>query len=208
MPVPSLSSRSSATAKLYLCFDGRVTASFSGGGPYTSPAYGDAGDSDKVTAIWRMVANWYRIFNLDVTTVDPAAGDDNDNISTTVAIGGTSAGVGAGGAYGTSLNGSFYNISKNAAFVYSDSIEANFSDALELIAVAIAHEAGHGFGLQHHTSVSGSIMEGVNAATLFGYGTWGWRNAGGQDDFAVIGGANNAFYYADPDGTLFHPDAS
>src|SRR5215208_1911624 len=114
--VPLLSSNPSATAKLYLDFDGDAATTFNGLSVPATPAYNFSGDGDDHTTfsatelsnireIWARVAEAFSAFNVDVTTIDP--GTYPDNTALKVVIGGD--GYWANGANGTANSGAFSN---------------------------------------------------------------------------------------------------
>lgn len=158
--LPALASRPAATAKLFLDFDGDTVANWAYNAkagqafhPGTIPAYDSDGNtatfSDTERAniqnIWARVAEFYSPFNLDVTTIDP--GNVAGVKSFKVDIGGNGAWytASAGSAGGVGMIGSYSDAGDDVAFVFA----ALAPTSLHYLAVSIAHEAGHAFGLTH-----------------------------------------------------------
>ena len=216
--VPALASNPTATAKLYLDFNGAAAMSWGGYSVTATPAFdqnGDAGtfsDAELATIreIWARVAEKYSPFNLDVTTVDPGTYQPGKVLR--VVIGGD--GAWAGGVYGGLSYVSSFNSSNNTSFAFS----ANLGNGNALYtAEAAAHEAGHGFGLQHQSSYDGSgnktaeYNTGTSAvAPVMGtsyYSTRGvWWNGTSsigstvtQDDMARIASSLNGFGFRTDD---------
>jgi hypothetical protein len=170
--VPQLSSRPSATKKLYLDFVGDTIANWGNnlntGQPYhpgTIPAYTDDGDAttftqtelNNIQLIWAEVADKFSPFDLDVTTIKPS--NTAHGAMFQMDIGGTNAWYGAGG--GVAYVGGFTDKSEpNVGFAFS----TEEPDSINFIGADCAHEPGHGFGLNHQGSQNsdGSIVEYSN----------------------------------------------
>ena len=220
--VPLLHSDAHATAKLFIDFDGNPAIADWGGAPVTTtPAYDRDGDPttfsstelNNIREIWAHIAEKYSPFNIDVTTQDPG---NRDNLKTTqVVVGGSYDDWLFAPAGGVALLGSFSNDLPNTAFVFSeDGVGDNKS-----VAEAITHEAGHTFGLLHHSTYDnmGKLISEYDPGTasvapIMGvsyYSTRGlWADAADdvavdeiQDDLAIIsGGANGFGFRADDHG--------
>jgi len=143
-----------AAAKLYLDFDGDFTKKWGDKRPRETPAYSEDADTTTFTdeeitsilAISRRVAEKFSPFNLDVTTDDP--GNLANKKTFRVVVGGDGAwfnGRRPSPAIGVSYVGGFTNGAPNTGWVFSEQT----SDDLNETADTIAHEAGHGFGLNH-----------------------------------------------------------
>ena len=151
--VPILHSDPKASAKLYLDFDGDpVTPDWLGVTVPVTPAYDIDGDPTtfsstelkNIQEIWARVAEKYSPFNIDVTTVDPG---NLDNLKTTrIVIGGDGGWLGAD-AGGVAPIGGFSNDSPNTGYVFS----GLDGESTKVIGEQAAHEAGHTFGLLHHS---------------------------------------------------------
>ncbi|MDB5322333.1 MAG: repeat-containing protein [Phycisphaerales bacterium] len=216
--VPALNSNSSATATLYIDFVGASAQSWGGYNVTATPAFDQDGDAStfsdselaNIRQIWARVAEAYSPFNLNVTTVDP--GNLNDGQTLKVVVGGSGGWLGAA-AGGVSFIGSFTNGSPNVAWVFPNMLGGGNA---KYTGDAIVHESGHGFGLLHQSSYSGSTKtaeyragNGTVAAYmgLSYYSTRGkWSNGQSsanyavyQDDMAIISGATNNFGYRTDD---------
>ncbi len=156
--VPAYNS-STFGAKIYLDFVGDTTATYGSYTPGTTPAYDIDGDPttfsqqelDNIKLIWMGVSEKYSPFKINVTTVDP-----NTQLNATkVVIGGDGAWApsppGGGRPGGIGIEGSWANTGvnfPNLAFVFPINL-ANGNP--RFVAEAAAHEAGHGFGLNHQS---------------------------------------------------------
>jgi|GEM_PF-1363301 len=212
--VPVLNSNPSATAQLYLDFNGHPAMNWDGYAVPATPAYDTDGDAStfsdtelsNIQQIWARVAEKYSPFNINVTTVEPAS--FADKVGLRVVIGG--AGAWTGGTYGgVAMIGSFAGWGTNIVWVFEDNL-ANGN--VKYTAEAAAHEAGHAFGLQHQSSYNaqGQLIATYNqgdanrapimgnsyyaARGLWWYGTTTSASTF-QDDMAVLSNATNGFGY-------------
>lgn len=175
--IPVLSSRASAPYSLYLDFGGFNFAGTWGGASSPSGTPGNtsaylgvttsfnAAQQAKITEIWARVAEKYSEFNVNVTTVDPAAGHASndsqrqayyDSISQMMhtVVGGNGGWTGGGGISFIGTTQSSFTTADNSGagagyhtnFVFSDQ-----SASLQFAAEASAHENGHGLGLWHQS---------------------------------------------------------
>lgn len=162
-----LHSRSTATRKIYLDFDGHTTSgtqwnnSWRGGADFTTPAFSSDGspafsDAEKaiVQEAFRRVAEHFAPWNVDVTTEDPGieglrktgAGDLAYGIR--VVIGPDVNATGAGGiAYLNSFNDSI----DTPCFIFT----SGSSDA-SYVAGVTSHEVGHTVSLVHQGQSPGT----------------------------------------------------
>lgn len=214
--IPPLHSNPSATAKLYLDFDGYVEAD------KTTPAFDldDAPTSFSDTELaainmtWSKVAEDYAPFNIDVTLEEPPELGPGvpesvaNGVALRVAIGGDGSWTGGTGTGYCGIN-AFTNSIANVAYVFSKKL----ADTTYIGDIA-SHEAGHGFGLSHQSTYdeSGVKTDEVN----HGDGTWApimgspvptttittWYNGTSsagpttyQDDMAMIARSANGFGY-------------
>ena len=220
LSVPSYSSLPTAAAKIYLDFDGDVTQTWGTYSPGTTPAYSIDTDTNNFSSvevnnireIWMRVAEEFSPFNIDVTTVDP--GNLTDNQTLRIVIGGDGkngqadywVGSRAGG---IGYVGGYYNTQPNTVYVFPGNL-ANGTP--KYTAMAAAHEAGHGFGLQHQSAfdASGNLTSEYNPgdslrAPIMGRsydaqrGVW-WSGPSGystniQSDLSYLNSQDNDFYY-------------
>lgn len=213
--LPALSSRPTATAKIYLDFNGHTEAVWGEFRNVVTPVYDVDGDRttfspaelSNIQQIWARVAEDYAPLNIDVTTIDP--GNFANKVATRVAIGGNYGDWFGRGAGGVAYIGGFYNSASNVAYVFEDALG---NGNARYVAEAAAHEAGHTFGLQHQSLWSGNTLvdaynEGdANWAPIMGVGYYSarttWHNGptssgptSYQDDLAVLANSNNGFGY-------------
>jgi len=212
--VPVLHSRPQATAKLYLDFNGEQAMTWLGTDVPTTPAFDrdnnandfSAGELAQINRLWQRVSEKYSPFNIDVTTEDP--GNRADRVTLSIVIGGTGEWLGAP-AGGVAPLGGFYNGAPNVGFVFTDG--GVFTE--QAIAEATAHEAGHLFGLEHHSTFNpdGTLDQEYDPGDFFVAPIMGvsydserglWDNgptpAGVnvlQDDLAVLSSNTNGFGY-------------
>jgi len=212
--IPSLNSYPTAIARIYLDFVGDAARTWGDYRVTATPAYDRDGDSTTFTnaeltairEIWQRVAEKYSPFNINVTTVNPGTLDDRRVMRVVIGGDGAWSGQSCGG---LSYVGSFYNSDPNTSYVFPENLaggEPNY------VAEAAAHEAGHGFGLEHQSQYDsrGHVVEEYYAgdgdvAPLMGNsydatrGLW-WNGTTTspttrQDDMAVLAGTNNGFGY-------------
>jgi hypothetical protein len=221
--VPVYHSLPGAPASLYLDFDGHFETAWAGHNNITTPVYNSDGDDATYNAaelafienVWKIVAEDYAPFNIDVTTEQPpvlAAGvpiGQANGVALRVAIGGSSTDWYGGTWAGVAHQDSFTNAIVNTAYAFSVfefGVETNPTS----LARAVSHEAGHAFGLAHQSQYNASgvkieeYLPPTDAwAAIMGAGsrehaTWhnGQSAAGAavfQDDMAIIGRAANSF---------------
>jgi hypothetical protein len=214
--VPALTSLPGAPASLYLDFTGDYEATYGQHKNISTPAFDQDGDpttfSDgelaAIQKIWSYVAEDYAPFNLNVTTVPPV--NMAHGATEKVVIGGNGSWTG-GASGGYTYVGDFTQTAvPNIAYVFS----ANLADGnAKYTGDAASHESGHGFGLNHQSSYSGTTKTveywtgpGDGTAPLMGdsyaarrslwwYGQSSVSATTMQDDMAVISGPANGFGY-------------
>lgn len=216
--LPLLSSNPSATAKLFLDFDGHYEAQWAFKSNVSTPAFDQDGNSNDFSAgelaaiqeIWARVAEDYAPFNIDVTTIDP--GHQTDRVVAVVAIGGNYSDWYGSAAGGVAFVGGFSNFSSNVGYVFSTAL----GNSAKNVAEAASHEAGHLFGLSHQARWDGTnltqsyhsgdgnwapIMGNSYSATRSTWhnGTTSASNSSFQDDLTIIASANNGFGYKTDD---------
>jgi hypothetical protein len=212
--LPRLSSYSSATATIFLDFDGQtvVAAGWNGGSPIYCAAA--AVTDDQITEIFNRVSEDYRPFNVNITTDSTVflAAPLTQRIR--VIITPTSSwkpGVG-----GISYIGSFTWGDDTPSFVFSDRLGPNNT---KYIAECCSHESGHSVGLSHQSSYDGNcnLTETYNTGAGSGETSWapvmgnsyyrnmtGWNDgptpygcANVQDNLTIITSQNGFTYRTD-----------
>ncbi|TWT85464.1 hypothetical protein Pla123a_02710 [Posidoniimonas polymericola] len=229
--VPAFNSRPSASAQLFLDFDGvdYGFTSWSGKLPRLRPAYDVDGDAStfgtnelsRIEQIWSRVSEAYSMFDINVTTVDP--GNYNRRESAHVVISGDNDWYGSGG--GVAFIGGFYSsgsgMVQRTAWVFPDNLRGG--DA-KVVADAAIHEAGHLFGLRHQSSYnddgtlnetydnnSDSILQAPNMGVAYNArrGLWSvgptTSASSSTNDITTIGStSSNRFGFVDDEaGTSF-----
>ena len=235
--LPILHSNPTAQAKLFIDFNGNAAMSDWLGFQVTQTgAYDTDGNKNDfstseladINEIWQRVSEAYSPFNIDVTTQDPGNRDNRRTVQ--ILVGGSVDDWFKEEAGGVAPLGAFYNGAPNVGFVFSDDA---FGDT-RYIGQAVIHEAGHTFGLYHHSSLTpdGAIDEEYdpgNAAfgPVMGFPIFSermlWANTaasingevGRQDDLAILSGPANGFGYRFDDhgntrfgGMTLNPDSS
>jgi PKD repeat protein len=164
-----------------------------------------AAEAAAMEEIWARVAEMYAPFNVNVTTRDPGSYVAGQTMRVVV---GNAAGATMGGY--AFVNGFLSGATTGYVF------PANLANNTKIIALAVAHEAGHGFGLQHQSTYSGTTRTNeyhpgnsawapiMGLAYYSARGTWwngpnsmGWATM--QDDMAVIARTQNGFGYRPDD---------
>lgn len=184
LAVSAYESRPGAPYTLYLDFGGFTFNGLWGGQgnqvPGTTPAYTVDSNATAFTAtelanikiIWSRVAEKYSAFNVNVTTIDPAAAagqaandtqrqsyyDTHSRVMHTV-IGGGGGWTGGGGVsyIGVANNaytGTGFSNGYHTNWVFSAQAPSN----LQFVAEASAHEDGHGLNLYHQSDYNGNTL--------------------------------------------------
>lgn len=212
--LPNLNSLSSASATIYLDFDGHNvnSAYWNGGNAFTCAP---AGLNDaQVTEIFNRVAEDYRPFDINITT--ELAKFVGAPLSKRMRIIITPTSNWFLGVGGVSFTGSFKWGDDTPAFVFSDRLGPN---SAKMIAECCSHESGHTVGLSHQSKYDGicnltatyndGIGTGVNAwAPIMGNGYYrnmtGWNNgptpygcSNTQDNLSIITGQNGFGFRVD-----------
>ncbi len=213
--VPVLSSYPSASATIFLDFDGDLVngTSWNWNGPL------NCNQSNLNTAqmveIFNRISEDYRPFNIDVTTDSTKYLAAPINKRSRIIFTITSAWYGSAG--GVSYIGSFTWGDNTPAFVFTALLGYN----TKYIAEAASHEAGHTLGLRHQSAYDTSCNKTAeyNSGTGTGEIAWApimgvgyyrnftlWNNGANpygctsyQDDLGIITSAANGFSYRSDD---------
>lgn len=166
--VPVLNSNPGAAPTLFLDFDGQTvqTSYWNGGTAFYATPY--AFTSDQINTMFKMVAEDFRPFQMNVTTDSAVYFAAPANRRQRMVITTNSSWYGNAG--GVAYTGSFRWGLEIPAFVFSNLLGNNF----KYVAEAISHEAGHTLGLQHQSSYDGncSFVSEYNSGK--GSGEIGW----------------------------------
>ncbi|MBK5272777.1 MAG: hypothetical protein JJE22_17395, partial [Bacteroidia bacterium] len=166
--VPLLSSYPSASAVIFLDFDGHTLDNTSWN--YSGPIYCDAStlNNTQITEIFNRVSEDYRPFNINITTDSTKylAAPVNKRMRVILTV--SSSWYGSAG--GVSFVGSFVWGDNTPAFVFT----ALLGNNPKYIAEAASHESGHTLGLFHQATYNSScgLTTQYNAGT--GSGETGW----------------------------------
>ncbi len=234
-----LHSNPGANRVIYMDFDGHTTtagnpwnASVNGGNPIVASAWSidtdrttfNPAERAKIIEMWRMVAEDYMPFDVDVTTEDPGieglrytGGSDTKwgvraviGPQPTVSNGGTGPGS-WNGSGGFALVGTFKAPDDFVCWVWNGDLDPNAEDSLP---TTVSHESGHTTGLDHDGDATVTYYPGHGAgATRWGpimggaFGkivdTWSRDTYPGannpEDDLAIIASATNGFGYRPDD---------
>lgn len=207
--IPKLSSNPSATATIFLDFDGEYVTgtAWNWSGPIAAaPANLSVAG---MTEIFERVAEDYRIFNVNVTTDSAVFYSVPFDKRLQVIV--TPSSTWYGNAGGVSYVGSYSWADGTPAWVFSNKLGNN----IKYIAEACAHEAGHALGLQHQSSYNTLCQKTAEYAGGQGSGEIGWApimgvgyyknlttwhygtNSSGcnqmQNDIEIIAGPENGF---------------
>jgi hypothetical protein len=222
--VPIFESLPSAAATLYLDFDGHFEPSWGSYSNIVTPVYDSDGDPAAFSTaeltlienVWKIVAEDFAPFNINVTTKEPAvlAADvpieQANRLALRVAIGGSSNDWYHAPAGGVGYTDAFTNDVANTAYVFTQNSSGGSNSTLA-VAGAASHEAGHCFGLNHQSQYNAAGDK--TAEYLPSSGIWSaimgrssnldlntWHNGTSalgptvfQDDIAVIASATNGF---------------
>jgi len=213
--VPKLSSYPTASATIFLDFDGQTVNSpyWNGGTSFycTAPIF----TSEQITTIFNQVAEDYRPFNLNITTDSTVYFAAPATKRQRIIISGYSAWYGNAG--GVAYVESFRWGMEIPGFVFANLLAYN----TKYVGDAAAHEAGHTLGLNHQSKYDAScaFLNEYNPGAGTGEISWGpimgnsysknlslWHNGSTnfgcsslQSDLAVLASAANGFGYRTDD---------
>lgn len=219
--LPLLHSLPQAQAKLFIDFDGNgAIPDWLGTAIPAQPAFDRDGNANDFSAlelsdiqnIWQRVSELFSPFNIDVTTQDP--GNRDNRRTAHIVFGDTADHWLKAPAGGVAPLGGFFNGAPNTGFVFAeDAAGFNF-----YLGETVAHEAGHLFGLYHHSifDADGNLVEEYDPGTPEKGPIMGdsqnsirsiWSNTIAdinneptlQDDLAVLSGSTNGFGYRTDD---------
>jgi hypothetical protein len=211
----TLHSRPSATRKIYLDFDGHTITNniwnqYTGqasyyGGPLdfdNEPGSFSVAEHEGMQQIWRMVAEDFAPFDVDVTTQDPGSAGINRESFTDVNYG-TRVHITSGAPFcacgGIAYLGVFDAVTSVPEFYQPAMVFVNnLSRYPKYIAEAVSHEVGHNLNLNHDGDSFSTYYTGHdNWAPIMGVGyskpVVQWSNGtysganNQQNDFATIG---------------------
>jgi hypothetical protein len=222
--VPVLNSYPSASATIFLDFDGHTVngTSWNSNGPIVCGASGL--NTTQITEVFNRVAEDYRPFNLNITTDSTKFLAAPANKRTRVILTVSSSWYGAAG--GVAFVGSFSWGDNNPCFVFSQLLNFNVKNISE----ATSHEAGHTLGLYHQSSYDGNCNKLSDYYAGQGSGEIGWAPIMGvayyqnftlwnngpnsygcsnyQSDLDIITSATNGFSYRNDDHNNSFADAT
>lgn len=188
--VPLLSSYPSASAVVFLDFDGQTVenTSWNANGPIYCGASGVT--NTQITEIFNRVSEDYRPFNLNITTDSTvywaAPADTRVRVIMTV----TSSWYGLAG--GVSFVGSFTWGDNTPAFVFTELLKNNTKN----IAEATSHEVGHSLGLYHQSSYDANCNKITDYNAGLGTGEIAWApimGVGYSKNFTLWNNGPNSF---------------
>lgn len=184
--VPRLSSLVTATATIYLDFDGHVVNSplWNGGNTINCAPAGLT--NAQITEVFHRVSEDYRPFNVNVTT-DPdrfAAAPLNSRIRMVV----TPTSSWYPGVGGVAYIGSFTWGDDTPGFVFSDRLGPN---SPKMVAECCSHETGHSVGLAHQARYDQSCNLTAVYHDGIGVGETGWAPIMGNSYYRNMSGWND-----------------
>jgi hypothetical protein len=188
--VPALSSYPSASAVIFLDFDGQTVdnTSWNTSGPIYCGASGLT--NSQITEIFNRVSEDYRPFNVNITTDSTVYWAAPSDMRIRVILTVTSSWYGSAG--GVSFVGSFTWGDNTPAFVFTALLNYNTKN----IAEAAAHEAGHTLGLYHQASYDANCNKISDYNSGQGTGEIAWApimGVGYSKNFTLWNNGPNSF---------------
>ncbi|MDO5553585.1 MAG: hypothetical protein Q4G68_07465 [Planctomycetia bacterium] len=165
LDITNLNSLPGSNNVIYLDFDGHTTLgtewnrTYSDGEEITTPRYALDGNTTKtyfddvekaaIYEIWQRVSEDYAPFNVNVTTVEPAAEVFTAGRAIRICVGGSNKSVPDQSGAGVGYVGSFSWENDTPCFVFSDDCLS-----VKYTAETITHEAGHTLGIDKHDGIT------------------------------------------------------
>ncbi|MBC7848827.1 MAG: T9SS type A sorting domain-containing protein [Chitinophagaceae bacterium] len=166
--IPLMNSYPSATAVIYLDFDGATVRGTSWNWDGSIEAQPAGLSSLGVIEIFNRVSEDYRIFNINITTDSSVFKSAPINRRTRVILTPTYGWYGPAG--GVAYVGSFAWGDDTPAWVFTGLLNNN----IKYIAEAASHEAGHTLGLQHQSSYDTNCYKTEEYSSGMGTGEISW----------------------------------
>jgi hypothetical protein len=188
--VPVYSSYPSATAVIFLDFDGHKVEGTSWNGTSAIECGGSGLDNAKITEIFNRVAEDYRPFNINITTDSTKFLAAALNRRMRVIITVSSSWYGSAG--GVAFVNSFTVPDDTPCFVFSALHNYN----VKHIAEATSHEAGHTLGLYHQSQYDAACTKLTDYHAGVGSGEIGWApimGVGYYRNFTLWNNGPNSF---------------
>ena len=183
--VPALNSLPTASATIYLDFDGQVVTNSSWNGGATINAAPSGFNDTEITSIFNRVAEDYRPFNVNITTSEAKflAAPLNRRIRIIV----TPTNYFRTGVGGACYTGSFTWGDDTPGFVFSAALNMNS----KWVAECCTHESGHSLGLSHQSKYDNgcSMVQSYNEG--IGTGETSWAPVMGNSYYRNLSGWNN-----------------
>lgn len=183
--IPKLSSYTSATATIYLDFDGEyVTSPLWNGGTAFNCDAAPLTDA-KITEIFNRVSEDYRPFNINVTTDEDVflAAPLEKRIRVIV----TTTSAWTTGVGGIAYVGSFTWGDDTPCFVFSDRL----GNSAKYVGECCSHESGHALGLAHQSAYDASCALTQTYNEGAGTGQSSWAPIMGNSYYRNMSGWNN-----------------
>jgi hypothetical protein len=183
--VPKLNSLPSATATMFLDFDGHTVKSYAWNGNNTLVCAASGMTAAQITEIFNRVSEDYRPFNINITTdsVKFIAAPLAQRVRLIV----TPTSDWYPGVGGISYIGSFTWGDDVPGFVFTDKLLNN----TKYIAECCSHEGGHTVGLSHQSTYDNNCNLVETYATGSGSGETGWSPIMGNSYYQNLTGWND-----------------